>query len=1370
MNTLRSKVQRINQLLILIIILFGSIRTSLGSDTSYLFDYDCLTTEDGLANLLTRAIYQDKKGFIWVSTRYGLNRYDGYKFELFTKEENNLFSNDVIERIMEDDRGNIWLFYTGKQMTGNFSRMTTAIDVFQPVTQKAISLEAYLQTSLPFTTQDVVLPLVNGDFSNLRIATKKGEIFTFQNQQFTKRYTIPNGLVHCLTQDAKGNEWIGVDNQLWKFNPQMEQLVLVDTFSLPIQYIWSDQQEGIWLATTEQREQSKQVQLYQKKEHTKPQPFFLRSANEKFSLENLNEANIYRDPNGSWLVCFEHFLYLFDPQGEQIDLPTEKAKLNATVSLQNTVKVGDKLWVTSGLGVFRYNIQQNKFHNISTADIFDCRGITEDADGNIYLLDKKIYQYQPEINKSRAIVDATGTYHLFKQENSFLTGIYFNSELFREYDFSNAAIHSYVDSIVRFPFCSALLAPENLLVGTSQGLVYADLNAKTVRPFLKYNQFTELVTAEINAIYENKSGIGLWLATSKGVYLMDEEKGILKAFNTATGNLPFDNIRHLYEDEDGSLWLASKGGGLLHVRFTEGESATITEQFIEKDGLSCDFLYAVYADDFNNLWIASDKGLLCFNKSTQAIRTYLQEDGIPHYEFNHTSHYQSKNGTLYFGTLAGFFSFHPKEVAQDFTYDISLFVTGVYLLEGDKEGLSDKTISFNQEPTITFQPSDKFLELQFSLMDYAGEDKHNYIYKIEGFSDTWSSTNGNSIRITNLPYGDYNLKIKGQNIQKGWSTTTLNIPIYVLKPFYLRWWFFALLAAVLLLGIYTFIKGREYQLRKEANRLEELVRLRTAQIEEDKQVIAQQSKEIQALDVAKSRFFSNVTHEFRTPLTLIIGPLEQYLAAQSAKPLQTALQNAKRLQLLINQLLDIAKLEHNKMRVEWKHGDIIDYTKRLVDYLQPLAQQKEISLLFNPSRTTWKTYFDEEKWDKIIFNLLSNAIKFTNHRGLIQLNLCPQLVGSEEKVVLMVQDTGIGIEPTRLPHVFDRFYQADNSATRGAEGTSIGLALVKELVEVQSGQIEVVSEIDKGTTFEIHLPTAPTNGSMLAESVGLAKKDWSYLAVDTVITEIHSDNIATQLATSEKLSVLIIEDNSDMRRYIQSCIEESLNLQIIAAINGEDGLNKAFEYIPDLIISDVMMPRKDGFMVTAALRADIRTSHIPIILLTAKAALESKLAGLESGADAYLSKPFSPQELVVRIRKLIELRQLMQQYFTDRLEVSNKKAEEANLNFAGENEFLQSVNEIIATHMGSSQLTGEFLAEQLFFSKGHFYRKIKALTNQTPHQYINRIRIQRALPLLKEEGMTISEVAYKVGFSSPSYFTRVCKQLYGKTPTELVKE
>ncbi|MFN8347619.1 MAG: ATP-binding protein [Spirosomataceae bacterium] len=542
-----------------------------------------------------------------------------------------------------------------------------------------------------------------------------------------------------------------------------------------------------------------------------------------------------------------------------------------------------------------------------------------------------------------------------------------------------------------------------------------------------------------------------------------------------------------------------------------------------------------------------------------------------------------------------------------------------------------------------------------------------------------------------------------------------------------------------------------------------------------------QAERLTELDSLKNNFFANISHEFRTPLTLLVGPLADLQKKYPVEGLIPVMQrNLARLQMLINQLLDLSKLEAGKMEPQIRYDDLPHFLKYVFASFESLAQSKDILFQHAQSHTTFMAYFDEDKVEKIVTNLLSNAFKFTpaNGRVTVEVTYGPHIVPSPSPseagnngspggtwAVITVTDNGVGIDPQRLPRIFDRFYQADDSQRRYYEGTGIGLALVKELVHALKGTVDVESEPNKGAVFTVKLPCDRAHwGSRVTVDASAERTEKTVLASRTEVA-VATQN--PQNGESELPLLLIVEDNADLRLYVRNIF--AAQYQIIEAADGQAGLEKAIEQIPDMVICDLMMPRLDGFGFCQALKSDLRTNHIPIVMLTAKATLKDRLEGLDIGADEYLSKPFNTEELLVRVRNLLKQRQLLQQkYNTLPAEVKAEDLPEKET--VGEDRFLQKVNKVLQNHLADSRFDVEDFAGELNITAVQLRRKLKALTNQTVTEYVRHYRLEKAAELLKNKAGTVSEIAFRVGFESLPYFSKVFFETFGKSPSEWSKE
>ena len=1352
----------------------------------YLFDADILTSEDGLANLMVTSIYKDKQGFIWAGTAYGLNQYNGYEFKLFTKEGNALHANTNIARIREDEKGRLWLFYRAMGRIVPEPYTINAIDIFDPVTRKAVPFDNLYSDNAPFKAHEICFPKILDPENNLWIHTNKGELFLLDNGHFKKIFELEGVFFQYITIDKKGDIWLGWQNNLISIDTSGRVLEKME-LSGQILGIWAGDDGMMWTAT--QNTKSQKIDLWRKTQNSSLAFFELSRNGQAVEIQS-QTASLHLNQSGYWFVELEGKIHLFDSQGVCLYKYTPPVGQKLDIKFRDYLEDGDRLWLASSTGVFKISARANPFQLIHKKEkkFSDCRSITEDEKGNIYFLNSHIYQWNTNTQQCRELSSTKGSaLSLFYEDSLLWAGTYGISPMGFQLDLRTNKKTDYIPfNINKFLVYSIVKTsnPNRFLAGLNRGLAYLDFKEQKLLPYEGYDlnntRDSMLEQSEVYFIHKNTSGY--WLATDNGIFLLEEDSGVIGHYSQSTGYLPFDHIRHIHEGEDGVFWLATKGGGVILWRpflprggeQTKNIGSSKTKgsyrQFTKEDGLVDNFTYAIYEDAYGKLWIPSDKGLMQMDKNSFRIRVFTTDNGLLHDEFNQNAHYQAKDSTLYFGGLGGLIAFHPRIFKEECNNSTPLEFIGYYVLEEGAAKMTDRTHLLQESAAITIRPNDKFFELHFTLLDYDDTEQHGYVYQIEGYSTNWNFIEENSIRITNLPYGDYTLRIQGRNRSRGWSEQELSLVIHVLKPFYLQWWFLIILGVLITGAVLATTRWRIKQLKRGKEQLEIEVQKRTWELEEknrrielDRQTIAAQAEGLRALDKAKTRFFSNVTHEFRTPLTLIIGPLEQVAVEQGLptmfkRRITGVLKNARHLLILINQMLDLSKIEGGHMKTEIVHGDIITYTKGLVSQFQVLTQKKEQRLHFVTSLDVWETYFDKDKWDKIFYNLLSNAIKFTDKGLEIQVSLMKIEKSQQDYILLDVTDSGIGIEKEQLLHIFDRFYQADSASTRAWGGTGIGLALVKELVELQGGEIRVSSEVSKGTTFKVFLPIPASKQvkPLMEESYLKPAKFQQVEEAKTILIEPVSD-----FKEQEKLELLIIEDNNEMRDYIRSCIDTSF-YHISEAANGEEGIEKAQQMVPDLIISDVMMPKRDGFEVTEAIRTHLATSHIPLILLTAKASLESRLKGLERGADAYLTKPFSPKELTLRIRKLIELRHLLRQRYQNGIPPSEK-----NTAFKKEDGFVFELRTYVTDNIAEPGFGVDSISKHFAISRAQLYRKLKALIDMSIGDYIKTIRLEMAMQLLREQKLNIAEIAYETGFSSPSNFSRAFKKHYGKSPSEL---
>ena len=718
---------------------------------------------------------------------------------------------------------------------------------------------------------------------------------------------------------------------------------------------------------------------------------------------------------------------------------------------------------------------------------------------------------------------------------------------------------------------------------------------------------------------------------------------------------------------------------------------------------------------------------------------------------------------MVFGSNKGFTIFHPDSI-KDNTLKPTVYITSISL--DNKElpvaGSAEDTfpqksplkqhILFTDKITLTHLQNN--LLFGFTALNYETPEKNQYKYKLEGYDKDWISAPASArvAKYTNLSHGHYTFRVIASNNDGVWNEQGDTLEIVILPPWWRTWW--AYLFYIALIGGSSFFFYR-FQLNRRLEQAE--------------------ASRLKEMDAVKTKLYTNITHEFRTPLTVILGMAEQVMDNPKEfvqEGLKMIIRNGQNLLNLVNQMLDLSKLESGHLSLHYQQGDVVNFLKYIVESLHSLAESKGLQIHFISDLEQLTMDYDETRLQQVASNLLSNAVKFTPKGGNIYVSLSIQ----SDTFSFKVKDTGKGITEADLPYIFDRFYQVDDTATRHGEGTGIGLSLTRELVKLMNGTISVKSQMNKGTEFEVVLPI-----HLVADKK--AKNEQLPILPPIIDTSIADDTPLSinQEFSTEKPLVLIADDNADVRAYISSCLSADYNLLI--AKDGQECEDMAFEHTPDLIISDVMMPFKDGFEVCKTLKTDERTSHIPIIMLTAKADMDSKLQGLEHGADVYLMKPFNKEELLLRIKKLLELRLQLQEYYRstvmsanahseigategDKLLKEDMSKEKPSLlvnNF--DNTFILKVRTLIEANLTNVHFDVEKLCSDLLLSPSQVYRKIMALTGLSTNNFIRYIRLLKAKELLlKNSHYSISAVAYDSGFNDPAYFSRAFKQEFGVTP------
>ena len=936
-----------------------------------------------------------------------------------------------------------------------------------------------------------------------------------------------------------------------------------------------------------------------------------------------------------------------------------------------------------------------------------------------------------------------------------------------------------------------------IYVGTFGGLFVYDSQTNQLDQFTFNNDPTSWENM-FSAVLKTRDG-EIWADTyARGLFKIDYEKTSGKISLTPF-SMKFVNdvsVAHiasfLFEDREGFIW-RSQQANFYRINKETGEvrNYDLSASFNPDSRL---LARSVQEDNHSNLWIGTQLGLCQLNKHSGKLRLYNQSDGLPILIHGHLSSHKNQDGTMIFGGIGGFYSFHPDSIHLNqmapavVIADFRLSNESVHT-DTASDAILSKNIAYTE--FIELKHFQNEFSFEFAALDFTDPSKNRFTYILENYQNNWIEADaGNRVATyTNLNPGTYTFRVKGSNNHGIWNEHGASIQIKISPP----WW--KTILAYLLYGFITisfigrFFYWRMRQYSKEKKILEREVNSRTAELEEVNRKLEVQKEEIKSqrdclensnrtiyeLDRLKTRFFNNVSHEFRTLITLIKAPVETMLTdekitTKAKSNLEVVNRNSIRLMSLVNQLLDISKIDRGKMKLKLVQENVFHLIHSIAISFASVAELNGIRFRFNFSSVDKAVWFDADKLEKIITNILSNAFKFTEEGGTVEMAVSLEARGNgyRETLVMSVSDTGPGISEEDHEKIFDRFYQAETHLKQEGGGTGIGLALAHDLVNIMHGSIHVYSEVNKGSLFTVEVPVGKDH---------LEEREYSIVEIHEGIHDKISETAITpkiensrritkhldEIVTNGKPKLLIVEDNPDIRWLISD--KMTAEFSVLEAVDGSAGLKLAIEQMPDLIITDFMMPRMDGLELCQRLKSDILTSHIPILLLTAKASLDDKVQGLENGADDYMVKPFEIKELAARVRNMIEQRRILREKFSSEIKLDASDIVITSL----DEKFLQKAISIVEENMGNEHFDVKSFRDEMNMTRSTCSRKLYALTNQSPVEFIRTIRLKRAASLLKQNFGNVSEVALEVGFSNPSYFTRMFQRNYKVSPSEYAK-
>ncbi len=1328
--------------------------------------YETISATQGLSQGMVYDILQDKEGFIWVGTKDGLNRYDGYSFKVFTNDpyDAKTLSSNSINKLFEDSKGRIWVGTENEGLnvydkkSGGFYRILSSKQNSKGISNNIIKIiEEIPDGRMLVATED----------GKINIITLASNYLDINAAPVINKISLPNNAkVYGIGNDKNKNTWIGgMDGTVYKFDAAKNNLLLLPNSQL-LNNGYFTKDETILI--------NNNLYLYDGKIVT---PLFDTNKNP--------EGNIIFKPNSKLWDKHHRELSFYNVSAW---LPNKKLDWNLKLPTKTRIiypYIFDRsgmLWCgTLGYGLRKYNIANDKFN--AQVNGYSIYSIVPNTTDDIFLGDV-VYQWK-RLKNNKIQGDAFSQIPQVTQIDNFIiakSGDYWfksdNKGYFKYNPKTNKltpypSINNYEGMGSKQPIIedsksqiwfSGLAGLFMLFNTTTEELTSLNINKNNAKPLSEF--------AVSTALYEDKNG-SYWIGTLDGfakVILAGTKNADTQVkwyYNNSNPNsLNYNHVSSFIDDPYNVdyLWIATKGGGLNRLEKSTGNFLHITV----KNGLPDNVVYGLLADDAGNIWGSTNKGIFCMNTSKKdnnnnyLFRNFTKADGLQDNEFNTNAYKKLSNGNLAFGGVNGLNIFDPKDVlAKRFTPNVfitNILVNNLPVLPNDKSGVLKNTIELTETIALTYLQD--ILTLEFASLDFTTASQNKYRYKLEGADEDWVEVGTNrKATYLHLPSGKYIFKVQGSNSQGIWSENIAQLKITVLPPWWRTWWAYFLYLLVVGFAIRAYFKFK-------VNKVKLQNQLSFEQHE---------AKRVKELDAVKTQLYTNITHEFRTPLTVILGMAQQV----KNKPdeyfdngMNMILRNGQSLLNLVNEMLDLSKLENGKMELHLIQGDVINFLRYIVESFHSLAESQHKQLHYLSALDSLYTSYDAEKLRQIVSNLLSNALKFTEERGNIYISILEQKLSDNPnatKLVIKVKDTGIGIPEGQQLHIFDRFYQLDNSLARKAEGTGIGLALTKELVKLMEGEIAVKSPptgANKGTEFTVVLPL-----TLQAENENNIENN--FINNENVATFTHNTNnnfAHTQnKINSKKQLILLVEDNVDVVAYTASCLPE---YRLAVGRDGKEGIDIAIEVIPDLIITDIMMPYVDGFEMCRRLRSDERTSHIPIIMLTAKADIESKMEGLELGADAYLEKPFNKEELLIRIKKLLELRKNLQQYYSKKIApniFTENKTDQLTIPPPVEiieNEFVKKVREVVEEHLEDVHFSVEQLCKYIFMSHSQLHRKLDAITGFSPNKFIRIIRLNKAKEMLQKNEKSIAAISLDCGYNDPGYFTRVFKQEFGVTPQE----
>jgi signal transduction histidine kinase/ligand-binding sensor domain-containing protein/AraC-like DNA-binding protein len=1363
------------RLLILLLFAFINYLTLAGQKAHFQFSHFDISR--GLSNNQVTSVLKDPKGFLLVGTMSGLNRYDGYQFKTFTNSvrDTTSISGDYIISIRECPGRKIWI------------ETKTGTNIYDPATEKFDrSSSAYLQ-KLGIPSNSTIYNIIKD---------KEGNFLFLADNLILYKYTVSTGktsvlynpdnltnTIATISVDNNNQYWVihnngtlkKIDAKTGKVLAQNDELTKVFGRGSVHYQLFIDSDNELWIFG-----EANTKGLVRYNPLTGASIHYQKNGG--YPRLNTDVVNsMQQDNNGNIWICTDHggvnllnkkenkIQYLLNSADDEKSLSDNSIlsvyKDNEGIIWLGTFKKGVSYYHEN---IIKFPVYRHQPSNPKSLSFDDVDRFVEDAKGNLWIgtngggliyfdrVNNKFTQYLHQPGNNNSISNNIIVSLLLDHKQRLWIGTYFGGlDCMEDWKFTHYRNDSSNPSSISDDRIWDIFedSKNNLWIGTlSGGLNKFD---EQHGGFVRYNTGSShpLHSDLVGVIMEDGQG-KLWLGTYNGIDVLDPATGKVTHIDNYTGNphgLSNNNVIALFLDSRGLIW-AGTGNGLSVYNSKQNNF----QSFYKEDGLPDKAILNIVEDNRGQLWISTKKGVVQVSvKQTNnaddpiaiACTNYDQLDGLQGAEFNEKAALKTSKGEIIFGGPNGFNLFNPADIVSYkstpnlvFT-DLQLFNKSV----GVGEKINGRVVlsqSISNTSSITLRYNEDILAIEFAALNFFNPEKIKYAYKLDGFNKDWVTTDGKIRKAiyTNLDPGSYTFRVKASYGNGEWSDKELTLKIRIHPPFWRTAVAYLLYALVLAISIFV---ARKITVERTRMRFE----VEHQRIEAER---------VQALDEIKTKFFTNVSHEFRTPLTLILSPLEKIIKEtpddEQKQQLNLVQRNAKRLLNLVNQLLDFRKIEVQEMKLHPSIGDIIAFSKDISNSFLDIAEKKKIRFSFSSNIDSLEIYFDKDKLEKILFNLLSNAFKYTYDGGEVNVVMTynePSNNESDGAVAIEVKDTGIGIPADKHEKIFESFFQTDVPESMLNQGTGIGLAITKEFVKLHNGIITIKSEPEKGTCFTVLLPAKKIYNS-------------STRATTNSIPEEDAEKIGSEEGQKggKKKTIIIVEDNEDLRFYLKDNLKGQYHIE--EATNGVEGWEKIKLLNPDLVVSDIMMPLMDGVELARKIKTEMLTAHIPVILLTAMGSEEKQLEGLKAGVNDYITKPFTFEILASKIRNLLMQQKLLQKRFQKQIEVNPGEVTITPV----DEKFLKQALDAVEKYMNNPDFSVEDFSREMYMSRKSLYNKILSLTGKAPLEFIRSIRIKRAAQLLEKSGMSIAEIAYEVGFNNPKNFTKYFKEEFKVLPSQ----